>query len=281
MKLNLLTTAALLAIVGTTMTPSAKAQFTANVGGAANSEDLILSFADNTSTDNGSTTNYEVDLGSADKYLIATSTINIANISSDLSSIYSSSSFFTNPNLSISILGDNEGVTDSSAGFNITNKSIFVSLSNPANPYSAQSNGTLNSDYTAADQIYKPNASGLNTPTDGAAAGSFLVPTANSASFFTINSTDGLNTQSSAAFTSAGVAPELYLETLVHGAGSKTTTLGSTDIDTTGYFTVTSGGEVQYVVASAAAPEPSTYALMVLGGARFFWHIRRKSVSSL
>ncbi len=280
MKLNLLTTTAFLAIAAAASMHSAKAQFTTtNSGGAANSEDLILSFADNTSGDNGATTNYEFDLGSADTYLNATSTIQIGNILTDLNATYSN--FFTNPNLSISILGDNNsGATDSSSGLNITNGSIFVSLNNPLNPYPAQSNSTMNGDFTAVNQIYSPNSASSNLPTNGAAAGSFKVPTANSASFSSLNAVDGLNTQTSASFSTSG-APDLYLETLIHGAGNKSTTTGSAFVDTTGFFTVTSSGEVEYEVGAAATPEPSTNALMLLGAGILFWHVRRKSVSSL
>jgi hypothetical protein len=279
MKLNILTTAAVLALTGTVMTQSAKAQFVStNNGGAANSSDLILSFEDNQvgnsasgiPADQGSSTNYELDLGSVDQYLGATSNINIANISADLTSVYGSG-FFTNSNLVLGILGvNNSGAADATNG--ALSNTIYVSLTNPLVPFPAESKSVEGGRAGTVGNLYSPNA-GSPAPTDGATAGSFEVSTANPSGFFNINSTDGFGSGSTTTFTAAGIAPQLSLETLYYasagGSGSK---LGSSAVDN-GYFTVSSGGEVEFI---AATPEPSTYALMFL-----FWQIRRKSVSNL
>lgn len=269
MKLNILTTTALLALAGTALTQSAKAQFTSNFAGTANVGDLILSFADNTTSDNGNTTNYEVDLGNFSQYQTATSTIPIVNIASDLNSIYSSSNPLTNPNIAFSLLG----YTDVST----TNNSLLIGIANPSAPNGAQADSVVGNAEGAVEPIYSPGTAPSNLPTDGTAKGSFIVPTVNGSSYNTAAPNVGFPTAIS--LTAAG-APDIYLEQITHANSTKNTVVGGDNVDTTGYFTVTSGGEVEYVVASAA-PEPSTYALMALGAGFLVWQLRRKSVSSL
>ena len=281
MKLNILSTAAALALAGVALSQSAKAQFVAgNVAGSANDEDLILSFFDNNSSDNGSGTDYELDLGNVDRYLNATSTISVANVNTDLSGLYSTGTYSTNTNLGISILGvygsPDGSTSDTNVTPAITPTSVFVSLKSPLAPYPAGTTTTIGAKYTEVSPIYTPGAvTGANAPTDGSTTGSFLVPVANGSSFKLVSANDGFGTANSSA-TFGLVAPQLYLEELLNNGG-KGATAGTAVVDSSGYFTVTSGGEVEFVVA--ATPEPSTYALMLLGGAFLFWILRRKNAS--
>src|ERR1700683_458506 len=168
MKLNILTTAALLAMAGALMTQSAKAQFNATQGsgvtGTGNSEDLILSFTDPVGTDTGTATNYELDLGQYSTFANATSTINIANIASDLGLVYgTSTNFFSNANLQVGILGvNNSGATSNS----LPNTTLLVSDASTT-PYTGIKGSTAGQDATAAGKIYTPGLDTTNVPTDG------------------------------------------------------------------------------------------------------------------
>jgi hypothetical protein len=272
MKLNILTTAALLAIAGTALTQSAKAQFSStNPNGNGSNEDLILSFSQGTNSAN----DYELDLGNADKYLDATSTISIANVLSDLNS-FDANGFDTDAGLSLNITGVYIGsAADTGApGYTINNDTLFGAVGSSTSKIAGISPATQGTDAGFADDIYSPGGTTNNPATDGSAAGSFFVPTANVASYQTLKTKDGVG--NSVAFSANG-SPDLYLDVLTHGSGF---TAGASTVDGNGFFTVTSGGEVEYVVP-AASPEPSTYALMALGAGLLFWQIRRKSVASL
>jgi hypothetical protein len=267
MKLNLVTTAALLAVTGALMTQSAKAQF------AGNSGDLILSFADNVGTDTGATMNYEIDLGQFSTYTGASSTINIANIATDLTSVYGSS-WYSNADLQLGIVG----VVNNGALGGVKNDTVFVSDTSTS-PYAAKSGSALGNPVSAAGVLYNP-ASGTPAPTNGSTANSYEVPTSNGASFTTKLSAFSADAPNLETTFGLGTAPTLYLDTLQPGATSFVT--GTSAIAANGHFDITSGGEVQYDVPGVAVPEPSTYGLMMLGGALlFFWQARRKSVSRL
>ncbi len=70
-----------------------------------------------------------------------------------------------------------------------------------------------------------------------------------------------------------GIGSKLYLDALVEGTSNPGTELG--------YFTINSGGTISFTGANApvSTPEPSTYALMILGGAMMLgWKFRRRNV---
>jgi len=251
MKLNLLTTAALLAMAGALMSQPAKAQY------SGNPNDLIVSFTDGGSTD------YQIDIGQASTYTGASSSINIVNVATDLTAVFGSN-WDTNSSLVFSI----EGV--SSTG---TNKYTVYVSDNSLTPYAAQGGSTLSTQNTDIPLLYTPGNDLGNPPTDGSAANSYKVSDASGYSFDSYASTGG--STYSANFEASVTSPTLYMDIL----NSTTRSAGTSSELSNGHFDITSGGEIQFTGASV--PEPSTYALMILGGALLFvWQARRKSVSS-
>jgi len=261
MKINLLTTAAAIAFASALAAQPAKAQFTA--GGAANNGDIILSFYLS-----GNSTDFEVDLGQFSIYDSAASTINIENIATDLSNDYGSN-WFSNGSLTFNLVGSVPaagGVTDISKG-----DSLLVSTTSTT-AYPDTDKSALGPDVTKAQLLYDPADGSGTAPTDGSSANSYAVPISNGSSYSTLSGQIGY-TAISTNFGSG--TPSLYLDLLQPGAGNTGT---GTSTELPGTFQISSTGEVSYVLA--AAPEPSTYALMILGGAAlFFWNARRKSVS--
>jgi len=184
MKLNILTTAAILAITGAFMTQSAKAQFTSSNG--APTGDLILGFS---STGTGSTTNYEIDLGQFTLYT-GNSQINIANVATDLSSVYGSN-WDTSGTLSFAIVGAVVGTTID----NVKTGSVLVTDSSTT-ALAAASNTSLGTDSGKATTIYTPLADLSNVPVAGSAANSEKVAAdgATGHSLSEVLSTDGFST---------------------------------------------------------------------------------------
>jgi hypothetical protein len=277
MKLNTLTKTALLVIAGALTIQSAKAQFNPSVAGddgAAVSGDLVLNF-----TDDG-TTDYELDLGQFSTYTMALHTIDIANIASDLGTLYGSGSFttaFDSSSLVVGIVGiNNSGSTVDG----VKNSSVFASDTSLV-PYAGETSSTLGGPVSDIAAEYNPAKDTTNPPTDGTPTGgdgAYEVPAANLYGY------DKTLSKISSNYPRLdenldGTAPKLYLDTLQPGASSFVA--GTSTEDLNGYFTITSAGEVEFDVPSLSTPEPSTYALMILGGALLAcWQLRRKATSS-
>jgi hypothetical protein len=260
MKLNLVTTAALLATAGALMTQPAKAQFVGLSG------DLILSFSDSVGADTGSGTNYEIDLGQVSLYKNATSTINITNIDTDLKSVYGNG-FFSNGNLTFQLSG--EQVTSG------TVEQVYLSTPSTT-PFAGTGTTNLSGTESAAASLYTPALdTSANAPVVGSTVGSYKVPTANLYSWSSQSAPILTSYAPSTTFGQAGgVDPTLKLDifqTTSHSAG--TSSLLS------GVFDISSSGEVSYDLI--AAPEPSSYAMMLIGGVVLMGLIRRKSSSRI
>ena len=276
MKLNILSTTALLAMAAVLTAQSAKAQFTSgpNPGDAA-SADLILSFNDAGDGTTAAAVDFEVDLGQLSNFS-STSNLDITSVSADLGVDYTTS-FFTDKNIQIGIVGTNnsggtlDGVSDTS-----------MLVSNPSSTaFSAKGGNLLGTDSTKAGVIYTPLGDLTNVPTPGLASMSYNVKTASKDSYKQVAGADGfpLSATTTTFGQTGDAAPKLYLD-LEQPDADDDSGVGS-DTALAGYFDITSAGVVQYIVPSTNVPEPSTYALMVLGGALLAWQLRRKSTSSL
>lgn len=257
MKLHLLKLT-LAALAGVIITPTVHAGIYTGA-----SEDLILSFQDSTSSND-----LQIDLGSITQFTGAHVTFSL-NIGTDLANIFGSG-YYTDSGLKFSIAGTNN--TPSTLNTYAANTSFVGDpTSTPFDPFSTNGAKPLK---TQIGQLYNPTS-----PTAGSTPNSDVVAASSVNSYTNTNPSPGdFGNLSSTAETTFGLGsnPVLYLDILKPGG----TSAFAQDASGNNYvFSIDSTGLLTY--SAAAVPEPSTYAMLLLGAAGLLVLHRRKSVSNL
>jgi hypothetical protein len=290
--------AALLSLTGVALlTVAAHAQTTISTG------DLILGVEDQ----NGKVSNdYEVDIGNISTFLsydrsnAAGTVINVANLNADLTATFNESTYetpgtySTNPALNqVDIAFGIFGTSGNNTALNQTgyaNNTLF--LSNPEatpgtigsnlSPDTGSSNGAPYLESQIASAETGPAFSGFSgEPETGSGLDATSVSAAGSNSFSSreggsafetgfndLNDFSGNLSGSNVAGPTGAVSD---LDVILPTNNSTATAIGA--------FEFTSGGELEFITV-AAAPEPSTYALMFVGAALLAWQLRRRSFNS-
>ena len=229
--------------------------------------DLILGVYDSSSpTANG----FYIDLGTAASYVtLKGSSSNFTfgtNIKNDLDTVFGAGNWTSNANLRWAIAGW------ASVGGTDLNKTSYVSqvettLGTQSSSYSSGGNNTVRGFLkTDINAVYSAYGAATAYSDNGAA-----IANSNAASLYsytTLGTTLGDNTYVTGAFTPGSVALDLYKQY-------------TTTVNYEGTFGVTTGGSVLYVANPSttfmAVPEPSTYAMMGLGGLGLLGMLRRRS----
>jgi hypothetical protein len=257
MKLNPFKISALafaaLALVAT----SAQAQSTLNY----NEGDLLLGF------DNGGTSDYVMDLGSATQFTTTASftLTGLGNFQTDLSNTFGSSWNSTST------------VLWGAGAENSANDALWAtsSTSTPWHDSFDQSTPVSALD-TIGTNSYAGSTSTANSPKG------LIETTSNDSSWASFESVANGGTGNSANSAGSGSLSGYFLPGIMDATSSKLylseMTEGSTSSGTElGYFQVNSAGTLTYTGVSAV-PEPSTYALMILGGVLMLgWKFGRRS----
>jgi hypothetical protein len=264
MKLRLLTTA-LVAMAGAFATQSANAQYTAAAGG----EDMILSFYDTaSSTDNI----VQVDLGQVSLFTGATPTGISINLNTDLTNQFGSG-WFSNSSLEWSV----DGTNNSAGTENFLQDSIYISTPS-STAVGTKSFNQLGSIVTAISNLYNPNGTaGANSP--GVAANTDILAPSNAENFNSVSSGGTFSTGDTIVNFFNGSTSTMDLDVLQPKSPVQTSTKASQGTVTVepGLFTINSAGVVSF---GTAVPEPSTYALMLVGALLLAFQINRRKSSA-
>jgi hypothetical protein len=289
MKQTLFKSTLLAAIGAALLAQSAHAQITVNKG------DLIVGFE--ASTGQGSSFDYEADLGNISAFT-AGNTINLSSkvLNSDLTSTASTGGFGASAddsaNVFFSVVGTANGsdLTDSNPAYKNVNgtsaiyaKALF--LTDVTTP-SAQSNNQL----APSSSVIGAVGTGLATLTPTTANGSaaFISTTGTDAYTLEENSQSGEFFKQtlgpdvlSTAAADAGATLNLYMlnpdgDSGIGHPSSNATTPG--DETLLGDFSFENGDLI--FNPATTTPEPSTYALLMLGAGALAWMVRRRSVNS-
>ena len=249
MNLRLITTA-LVAVAGAFVAQSAHAGTYTGASG-----DLILSFESSTTGDNN---DLMVDLGPGSGF--AANTPFSLDLSADLVAQFGAT-WYMDSNLIYSIAGG------SGAG----GQNPILYASDPTTtPFTSESTASsLSGDINKVNAVLTPSSptAGLS-PTPYTDGGVDVVAKASSNSYHNASPTGTYGALSATSATSIQNQMALDVE---KKSGSS--------VLTTDVFTVTAAGLVTF--GPALVPEPSTYALMIFGGALLIFALRRKSASSL
>jgi hypothetical protein len=270
---------ALLALAGTTLLTSAAHAAYYQDGGigqtaSAPANDLILSFYDSAVS-----TDLQVDLGNISTFTGATPTYVPINISADLSHVFGST-YYTNAAISFGIEGTQGHLTGTFPA-----NTLFISDAGST----AFAAGGQNSQASAAGDIgdlYTPDANGGSTA--GFNASAAYLPTSDGGSYakqFAGNNVFQTGLTGTTASFGNVTPPSLNLDELITHSGTSanskaatgtTSLLNIAGVDES--FTIDAAGDVLFGLPSSNAPEPSTYALMLIGALAVLGQIiRRKS----
>jgi len=248
--------------------------------------DLIVGFVPDSSVSTGTTTNLEVDIGSVGAFLTTTTpgTYQVANLGSDLSSTYGST--WAASTLSYGIVG---GVSAAGQVAGQAKNTAWASNGpDVSTPYSQGNNATpipnIVTMYSGnADSVGGSSTTALTdlaTQTDavnGATLQGFTAATTGTGASFSTQMNAGGGADPFAL--PGGVSNTSFLNAVNSGANLDLDTMKSaatgTSVPVAGYFTLTSGGILDYVIAGTAIPEPSTYAA-VLGAISIGFVILRR-----
>ncbi len=244
MKLHTLKSA-LLAIAGLALiASSAKAQTVYNDG------DIFIGF------NNGGTNDYLIDVGQASQFVGVTGTVNlsIGNTGADLSAIFGagwdSSSALKWGAAGATTFGDG-AANPNTVWATSTSTTPWSNSFDQSTPVSALA--TIGGNFGGNSSTANSSVA-LEEATSGAASWASFESVAN-------GGTGANSTAGSFAYFVPGVVgtttQNLYLSQLNEGDTSAGPALG--------FFSIASNGQISFT--AAAAPEPSTYALMILGGA--------------
>ena len=285
MKALKITSAALALALTATFAISAHAQ-DANF----NEGDLIIGFQQT-----GASNNYEVDLGSASKFIDPSQTVQSFDLSTDdLSGDFTDWNSDSQTNLvHWGVIGASDKTSDLSLNSSLTlpANTLFYTkdevtpgtLSTPPVEGSSSAQKNINTNVANFDNLFDGGASGATT-TSGSTTplAAVNVGTGTSASFsyeissktyFGIGSSILQNPSSTTGNGPVDSVLDLYELTPTNADSPLATTLlGEFSLDSDGVLTFD-----EFI----AAPEPSTYALFGLGAMFLVWSLRRKSNSIL
>jgi hypothetical protein len=201
-----------------------------------------------------------IDLGSYSTYSSATGTIYLGNYSSVLNSTFGNDAWLTNSTLYSNIIG----LSSSSNLYSPVYASAATS-----DTYADVSKSSLKTYVTSSKNTLNYAVDGTATTVDGTTAYTQTVDGTSwgekiDGGVFNGNAGSFSQQDSEGTFT-------YYVNTYT-GAGTSTDTT-----QLTGYFTLDSAGNVYYNVV----PEPSTYALMILGCFVLYWSFKRRSAATV
>lgn len=242
--------------------------------------DLLLAFSAPSSTTGGDV-NFVIDIGAATYFRDLTGTFTVANIGTQLASIYGAD-WATRTDLSWGVVS-----TTAKTGSAVNGdpaKTSYISLAEET--YGTHNDSptfllsslrtTLNTNIYAFSDAFA-TAAGTSATTGY----SLSTETANGWATYTTNSTDG-DFSSGLAFTGAvsngtdtsTAVIDLFriLNTNTGANPSGTVGVGSYE----GSFTLSDTGVVSFTDNFEVVPEPSTYAMLGLGGAIAFYSVRRR-----
>ena len=245
------------------------------VGGTAkattsfNAGDIFLGVEDIT---NPSGSDYEVDLGNISTFQNFTGTIDLGNVSADLTTAFGASPF-SNGNLNYGIIGTSGNLGASGYVANtifISNPQIVNGVPNV--PNLDQSNG-LQGTQRGIIATFEGGTLGAFAPEAANGAvfpDATILPAGGADSFSTLEGGTGFGTGDSDLATLATDEDlTVNVPTTVKGANVLGTDLG--------YFSFSTNGDLLYTSYAIATPEPSTYALLAIGALVGFWQFRRAS----
>ena len=248
MKLHTLKTA-VLALVGLALVASSAKAATLNY----NDGDLFIGFV------NGGTQDYLIDVGQATQFFGVSGTITLSGLggtATDLNSTFGGS-WFGSASVKWGAAGTTDFGTDSSNSGNTvwatrTSTTPWTDSGNQSSPNSSIDT-IANGDFVGNASTANSSVAMVQTASNGASWASFesvanggtgANSTSGSIGAYFQPSIEGLTNQ------------KLYLTQLTEGDTNPGQSLG--------YFQINSGGTITF---TNAVPEPSTYALMILGGA--------------